>query len=423
MVEIKEQSSLYMLKGFRWFLFVSFLLMGSVIRWNVAVNDKSLPVKDAVEYDQIAQNLVNGMGFRDAAGELTSFRPPLYPYFLAGIYRVAGHNFQAVRRVQAFLSILTILLIAGLAQLLFGKWTGCFAGMIAAVYPPFYAFYFSSSALISETLYTFLIVGSLCSLFLYFYYPALKIAVISGVLWGTAILTRPIPLFLLPILPFIFLILKYPVRKTIQYWSVVTCMTLLCVTPWIARNYVVFKKFVPVSTQGGISFYASNHPQSDGLGGDSWRQLLVVDQELKNQGYNEAERSKVYYSEAIKFIAANPVQAARLFLWKMVLYMDPTHTMEEIKERPRSINWAYVAVLAGAVVGFLMGIRTNLFRRSLGLMAFIFCYFLLFHAIFHTAHRYRLPTEPILIIMAAFMLDQLGHRIWAGFKEQVRGEL
>src|SRR3989338_5432811 len=52
---------------------------------------------DAISYNNIAVNLVQGRGFSHD-GAPTADRPPLYPFFLAAIYKTFGReNFSAVR--------------------------------------------------------------------------------------------------------------------------------------------------------------------------------------------------------------------------------------------------------------------------------------------------------------------------------------
>ncbi|MBU6152398.1 MAG: hypothetical protein KGR25_13175, partial [Chloroflexi bacterium] len=59
---------------------------------------------DPITYDQIARNILSGRGYSGASfyyppgsDTLTSFWDPLYPYFLATIYAVAGPSIPAVR--------------------------------------------------------------------------------------------------------------------------------------------------------------------------------------------------------------------------------------------------------------------------------------------------------------------------------------
>src|SRR3989344_1758368 len=72
---------------------------------------------DARAYDQIAQNILVGRGFIEDSSKDILFdhaivrAGPAYEYFLAFIYRLFGHNLEAVWIIQAILHALTAYLI------------------------------------------------------------------------------------------------------------------------------------------------------------------------------------------------------------------------------------------------------------------------------------------------------------------------
>lgn len=384
-------------------LIAAFLILGLGIRFYIAVSDRTLPEKDAAEYDRLAMNLVEGRGYRDAVGDLTAYRPPLYPMFLAGVYFVAGHNFQAARIAQALLSILTVFFIALWAATLFGGAAACFATAFAAVYPPFYAFYFSSSALITETLYTFLLTLAFAGL--YGFLTSLKAwtAFVSGLAWGLSILTRPISLPLLGALPVILWISGYPLRQIVRYHLWAWVMAAAVLAPWILRNYRVFHTFLATSTHGGTSFYASNHPGSDGMGTHFYGNVVMVEWEkLREKGMPEPERSSYFFKKGLDFLRTHPREGLRLFVRKAFFYLEPFHTIEENGRSRRTVNWGYVLAVLASGIGFVRGLKNPEFRKPLVSLSLVFLYFIVFHAFFHAAYRYRLPTEPILILMASF---------------------
>ncbi len=49
---------------------------------------------DAISYDSVATNLLNGEGYVNSAGEVPIL-PPVYPTFLAGVYEMSAHSFTA----------------------------------------------------------------------------------------------------------------------------------------------------------------------------------------------------------------------------------------------------------------------------------------------------------------------------------------
>lgn len=85
----------------------------------------------------------DGRGFDDWAQRILSadqregtfYQPPLYPYFLAAIYRFFGHDTHAVRVVQFVLGSASCVLLAGAVRAFFSQRAGLIAGVLLAIYP------------------------------------------------------------------------------------------------------------------------------------------------------------------------------------------------------------------------------------------------------------------------------------------------
>ncbi len=397
------------------------LLLAMTLRLHAAFTDRSAPQEDALAYDQLAMNLVHGDGYRDAEGHLTAYRPPLYPVFLAAIYRLTGHSYQNTRIVQVILSTLTVLFIGLWAGILFGGWSACWAALIAAVYPAFYAYTYGSSALVTETLYVFLLIGSLFGLYQYFVSPHWFTALASGLAMGLAILTRPIPLLLIFYLPVVFLILKYPASRIFQYHFFLWLSVGLVLLPWTVRNYLIFKDFVPVATMGGENLYLANHPGSDGMGGSqgaaaSFYEGVFRPQEemLNSSGKSEPEKSKYFLGKSLEFIRQHPREALKLFVWKALLYMDPRTVIEREGQEKRIITWPYIFVLGGALASYFLSRGVPETQRAVLSLFLIFGYFFVCHVFLMSADRYRFPSEPILIVAASFACGRFMK--WTGEK-------
>lgn len=82
------------------------------------------PVIDERSYDAWAREIAAG----DWLGDEVFFQEPLYPYFLAVVYRLTGGSLELARIVQAVLGALTCVLLALLTARLFGRLAGGLAG-------------------------------------------------------------------------------------------------------------------------------------------------------------------------------------------------------------------------------------------------------------------------------------------------------
>jgi 4-amino-4-deoxy-L-arabinose transferase-like glycosyltransferase len=101
-------------------------------------------MSDQFIYIDIGQNLADGKGFVTSvdtfiadAGELTSISPPLYPYFLAGVFSVFGKNLIAVRLIHILLSFVVVAVTYWLGKEIFSENIGRVSGILVAVHPAY----------------------------------------------------------------------------------------------------------------------------------------------------------------------------------------------------------------------------------------------------------------------------------------------
>jgi len=90
------------------------------------------PLVDARSYDDWAQRIAAG----DWWGDRVFYQAPAYPYFLAVIYSLAGHDLWIAHVVQMVMGSLSCVLIFLAARLFFDRATGVTAGLLLAVYAP-----------------------------------------------------------------------------------------------------------------------------------------------------------------------------------------------------------------------------------------------------------------------------------------------
>src|SRR5262245_51685836 len=158
-------------------------------------------ITDEQQYEQIAQNLVAGHGFAWGPGQPTSIRPPLYPALLAGVWAVSPGNLQAVRVVQIALALATAALVYLLGSRVYSPTVGAWASVICWLYP---SFIFFNVLILTETLFTFLLVAFVLLAVMVVQTPRALVAIACGAALGLAALTRsilwPVPLLFCPLL-------------------------------------------------------------------------------------------------------------------------------------------------------------------------------------------------------------------------------
>src|SRR4051812_17274429 len=143
------------------------LAFGARIGYVLATPDYKI-IHDARDYDRHARSLATGRGYAKIGSGpdgLTAFRPPAYPYFLAGVYSIGGveradkeQRASAGRIANAIVGTAIVGLIGLLAAQLFDRRVALAAMALAAVYLPLVLV---GGALMSEPLFAALMLAAL----------------------------------------------------------------------------------------------------------------------------------------------------------------------------------------------------------------------------------------------------------------------
>lgn len=350
---------------------------------------------DAQSYDELGWRLAQGQGYVDAQGHPTALRSPGYPVFLAAIYRLAGHDLDAVRYVQALLGAG----IGPLVWLILRRWAtpkeALAAGLVCCAYPPLVV---STSEIMTELLFTVLLLLAL-SLLLRRERVALAA---GGALIGCALLTRPVLLFFLP-----FLAIWTARRDRGAAWQALAWLAaglLLIMLPWTIRNHERLHGFVPLSTIGGLALYNSYVVAEKGLGYNSLTTLTPADADPSD----EVKWNRVLTRKAVEHVLAHPIEALELAGVKLLLFIYPF----DGRWYPVSFGSKY-NVFWGLVFSLSL---PALLRLRFGpadepaLLGFLFISFLLGAMVFYGSPRFRLPVEPLWVALAVQGASRLRRR-------------
>lgn len=303
-------------------------LVALALRLALVVPLHAMPIglDDMFQYDMLARSIVAGDGYRwyaqddlylvqdyfktldfqipadyDPRGVPTSFRPPLYPAFLALIYWLTGvdaDRFFTARLVQAFLNAALVPLTFALARRIFPEKPriALLAAWIVALYPMLVMY---PLALATENLFYILFLGSVLSLTLAVQTGSTRFFLLSGLLLGLTALTRSVILAFggLVILWGFFYLRE---RKNIVLLALTLALT---ISPWVIRNSLLYERPMGIETAMGYTLYVSFHPESSGTFqyGISLDLIPYLD---------DAERDKVGVKKGLEFIAADPLRAA-----------------------------------------------------------------------------------------------------------------
>ena len=376
----------------------------------------AVPVGDAEDYHGLATRLVEGRGYVNAAGQPTAWRPPVYPVFLAGVYKIAGVSVQRATMVQVMLGGLTVLILTALGAMILGWPRALIAGAIAAVYP---AFVWLPRLLLSENMSLFLLALSLGAIVLYLRSSRMVWIFVFGVLCALNTLVRGANLFLPIVVAIGLLVLQWRNRR--QLVAPLLAMTvafIVTLLPWTIRNYRVFHQPIPIATQDGHTLYGSYWPPQKNskviwgsLPGNEDPAIL----EASRSG-SEVSASKYLYRLTRQRLREHPWFFFRLIPSKLASLLVPLdwEIFAHAHGTTRSLNIGYLLILLPALIGFIAMLRE---RVPYQWLLWIVPGLVLLQAIlFYGSPRFRLPAELIAIIPAAAGVSI----IWEFFKQRLR---
>ncbi len=292
-----------------------------------------LGLDDMFQYDMLGRSLAAGQGYRwygrsdvqrlrpylqryyaidlpiaavPEDGYLTTFRPPGYPFFLAGIYAAAGlpHRLAAVRLVQAALGALLAPGSALLAAALGLRPSAArAAGVAVALYPILWMY---PIGLGSENLFIPVLLAGLLLTLAAGRSGRVTTAALAGAAFGYATLTRGALALFLP-LAALWLIRPpatdgEPAHSRLRLGFALAAAASLVLLPWVIRNSLILRRPAFVDNSAGYNSYVGYYPQGDG----GFNTTAAV-QPLRF--LDDAQRDRWAAAQALGFARADPARA------------------------------------------------------------------------------------------------------------------
>ena len=284
-------------------------------------------------FDKRANDILDGKGrlywIDDPSRTDQAQYPPAYPWMVAAIYRVSGNrSAYSVQTVQAvFDSILSVVLITGLAVTAYG-WATAMAASVFAALSPLLAIV--GVAPLSDAPTTWFVIAGLWLLLIAARRGSVWWALSAGIVLGAACWLRVNPLYLcffwaLPI----FFFAHAGRRKRALMACAVVLGTTLMISPIVIRNYLVFPDFTPTGGTIGANLWEGlgetelGRSHGFALGDD-----LMVERERVKMGVaagapfeamwpDGIKRERERTRESLAFIGQHPVWYAGVMLHRM----------------------------------------------------------------------------------------------------------
>ncbi len=366
------------------------------------------------EMGRIGASLASGHGFSSPFGAPTgptAWEAPLYPYLIAGVFRIFGIYSKAsafvLLTINSIFSALTCIPIFLIARRIFSEKVAVGSAWAWALLPNVM---FWSTRWVWETSLAALLLTTIFWLALTLedrdgWLPWIEF----GILWSIAALTST---SLLSFLPAAGLWAWYRRvrrgKKSLAGVLLASVVFFACITPWLVRNYQTFGKFIFVRDNFGAELRMGNGPGADG----TWMEYLHPTQDVyalrQYQAMGEIAYVAMRKRQALDYIEADPVRFATLCLKRFVYFWagPPKAT------QPRWMNDVKNSLFLASSVLMFWGLGRALRLRKAGAWL-LFWLMLLYPAIYYVvfpAPRYRVPIEPEMAILAVFLITETKKR-------------
>lgn len=385
------------------FPFWKILLFALLLRLIWALTIPVIPISDSHAYDTFAVNIWQNSTFGWNEKQPQAYWPVGIPAIYASFYAIFGHVFWPIVAFNIAMGVGITASGMRICRYYFGENTGTLCGLILAIWPSQIMFV---TVLASELPYTFLALAAL-DVWISSNRHFLLRSIVVGILLAGASYIRPLAL----LLPFVYAlslaIYTTEFQKHFGRAIISFCIILLLIAPWTYRNYKLYGAFVPISTNGPITLWMGNHPNTNGS-------YAKLPDDVKS--LNDFEKSQILGMRAKKYILDHPGEFLYRSMWKLV----KLHAYETI-----NVSWNILGikqvlgswiimplkvlsqgywflVLFGAIIGLVV-----LFRREKWFLGpfhpvvLPWAYYSVVHAIILVQDRYHFPAIPFIAALAA----------------------
>lgn len=334
--------------------------------------------------------------------EPTVFVTPIYPFFLAAIFKLLGYGLQglqAVRIIQALFSCVTIWVIYLTAKSLFNAHVALISSFLVSFYIPNIT---TVGYMMTETLFTTL----LCVLI----YLSLKFSrspsrlnfLILGFMWGITTLCRPtVALYPLLLFAYMFLHLKVKFLKSLELGIVMLAAFCIIMSPWWVRNYIEYGEFIPLAASSGNPMlqgtYVNYSPAPSEivyykLGKNALEtdktEVKVAKERIGSEFKKDFWGYLRWFTLGKTYILWNTI-----FYWKEFFSIDQKYVLAS--------HYIFLLGFAGAFVLLF----NKFFKYMLPISVVI--YFNAVHCVYMAFDRYAFPLLPLLSIYSGFFIFKL----------------
>jgi Dolichyl-phosphate-mannose-protein mannosyltransferase len=353
------------------------------------------PVADELTWTNWAtQNLITPKVSLSPLRTHMIFYPPLYPYFIAVWYLAFG-SLAGVQWAQVMVSALLVPAVGRIGAQAFSPRVGALAAGIVAFYPELVWF---SAHFWSEILFMVFLWWAVERLLAADAGASVRTALVAGLLWGIAILTRETALYFTPLAA---LWLAGRRERGLLRGAAFLMAACLTVAPWTLRNWLVFHALVPVSTAGGLNLFQGNARLSRQ---EVYDLVDAVQGRIEQYRYARRMGLQAIWDRQPSWIFEKLFEQMPNF-WEadsLVLIHVKRGAYGPVSPGAAVMSALVVLVPYFLVLAFMVvGIATIILDRPRLLLIAFLAYYNLIHVVTHGFARYRLPIMPVVFLLAS----------------------
>jgi len=387
----------------------------------------------STETARIAAAVASGHGFSSPFRQPTgpsAWIPPVYPYLLAGMFLLCGGPTAAAYCVAVAFNIVvhafTCVLLYRTAGEVFGPRVGTYSAYALAGFPLlFYPLvllhvlggYGGLGLFISPNVIWYTHMSELAIVLLIWFALHPPHWAVFGATWGIAALLNPTLLILAPA----FAGWHLENRRGWRYAGLAGLVAVLCVVPWLTRNYLVFHQMVFIRDNFGTELRVGNVPGHNGR----WDGEVHPDRSDYELG-RLRELGEVEYNQASEREAVQTIRAHRGEFFRDVLfrigYWWAGNPMES--KRMGELRFAkYLPQLMFSMLAFIgagSAVRAN--NRKAFLFVAVMVLYPMIHYVTHTSESlmYQYPMQPEMLALAMSAVFQKKYKQCPGALDATR---
>ncbi len=429
--------------------------------WRTNVEKEQIVTSDSKGYEEIAENLIKYHTYAAPADtfhisnysdyRLTgyafmhsdTFRTPLYPTFMAGVYLITGIKPYMVILFQIFISLISVVFVYRISMLLFNKME--IAKLATLLFALDIHSAFVANQLLTDTLFVVLFLAST-----FYFIKGIKTGKLKFILGGAyfmalACLTRPVVLFYPSVILILFLLTKQSFGWKFKALGIYLLIFFSIVGTWAYRNYELYNHFKLTTEDGSgmLMYYAAyaeartSHQNidsvrvkyqkvADSMGFRNEKDIFRQSDIYKSIALNYFKNNKVAYIKTHllggvnMFFAIGNVGMAKLFGWDEDKHEETFAEISTNRILGNFTNHKREAVL-GIFILLIMALEyfgvlfciIPLWKNK----EYIFLTLLLLTIGYFTAvtgvvgtYRYKLAVVPIICIAAGYGYEKLVNR-------------